>query len=186
MKIIITILSSLAFILFSSTEIINSDQNSPKEEKIVSEIKWHDFESINKLAQNKDRKIFIYVYTDWCSWCKKMSSTSFEDQEIISLLNDKFYPVKFNGESKEIISFRDHEFNFIKNNGRGYHQLTASLLNNKLSYPSIVFLDEEMNMIQAIPGYKSSEDLNIILKYLGNKIYEQKSFEEYYNQEIKN
>ena len=36
-----------------------------------------------------------------------------------------------------------------------------------------------MNMIQAIPGYRSPEDLTIILRYLGEKIYEEMSYDDY-------
>ncbi|MCF8380929.1 MAG: DUF255 domain-containing protein [Bacteroidales bacterium] len=146
---------------------------------VTNAINWLDFTEANKLSATNDKKYFIYVYTDWCSWCKRMNSTSFQDEEVIQLLNDKFISVKFNAESKDPITFRGNEFKFVSSGNRGYHQLAAALLNNKLSYPSIVFLDEKMNMIQPLPGYKSPEDLSRILRYLGDKIYEEMSFDAY-------
>lgn len=174
----ILILSILIFSGFSTDESPKSS-DSENAQTVSNSIEWKDFESVNKLSANNEKKYFIYVYTGWCSWCKRMSSTTFQDEEIIEVLNNKFIPIKFNAESKDPINFREHAFKFISNGKRGYHELAAALLNNKLSYPSIVFLDEDMNMIQPLPGYKSAEDLNIILHFLGDKIYETMSFEDY-------
>lgn len=146
-------------------------------------IEWIDFETAEKQTTNNTKKYFVYVYTDWCGYCKRMSNTTFQDDETIKLLNDKFIPIKFNAESKEPIKFNDRDFKFIANGSRGYHELAAALLNNQLSYPTLVFLDEKMNMIQPLPGYKSADDLNIILRFLGDNIYEKMSFDEYYKQE---
>ena len=112
-----------------------------------------------------------------------MSSTTFQDPTVINLLNDKFYAIKLNGESREPISFHGNEFKFVANGSRGYHELAAALLNNKMSYPRIVFLDENMNMIQPLPGYLPPEDMSKILTYLGDKIYEKMSYEDYRNQQ---
>jgi thioredoxin-related protein len=154
-------------------------ENSTQEE---TEIKWKSFDNSVDL-KNQGKKYFIYVYTDWCSWCKRMKSTTFEDEKVINLLNEKFIPVMFNAESNEPIEFNGREYKFIPGGRNGYHELAAALLNNQLSYPSVVFLDEDMNMIQPLPGYKSPEDLSIILTYLGDKIYENIGFEEYYKQQ---
>lgn len=147
-----------------------------------TQVNWKSFESSIKL-KNQGKKYFIFVYTDWCSWCKKMKSTTLQDPEIVSLLNEKFVPVMFNAESKDPVTFKDHEFKFVSGGRNGYHELAAALLNNQLSYPSIVFLDEEMNMIQPLPGYKSAQDLRIILTFLGDKIYEEMDFNRYYKQQ---
>ena len=146
-------------------------------------IQWIDFESAEVKGEMANKKYFVYVYTDWCGYCKKLKSSTFQDKEVISLLNEKFIPIMFNAESKEPVTFKGNEFNFVANGRRGYHELAAALLNNQLSYPTLVFLDEKMNMIQPLPGYKSAEDLKIILKFLGDNIYENMTFEEYYNQE---
>lgn len=150
----------------------------------LKEINWYSFEASTKLTETK-RKYFIYVYTDWCSWCKRMKGSTFENPEIISLLNEKFIPVMFNAESNEVINFRGKDFGFISNGRRGYHELAATLLNNRLSYPSVVFLDEKMDMIQPLPGYLPADELKIILHFLGDNIYEEMGFEEYYESQTK-
>lgn len=183
-KTIIPSVVMLALLFFSSqpahTE--SPETGFPGEEKAAG-IEWKTLENASANKEQVDKKYFIYVYTDWCSWCKRMSGSTFQDEKVISILNDKFVPIKLNGEEKETISFNGRDFNYVQNGSRGYHELAAALLNGKLSYPSIVFLDEQMNMIQPLPGYKSAEDLSIILTFLGDKIYENMSFDDYYKQE---
>jgi len=147
-----------------------------------TEVNWKSFEKSIAL-KDSGKKYFIFLYTDWCSWCKKMENTTLKDEKIVNLLNEKFVPVMFNAESKESIQFMGNEFKYVSQGTRGYHELAAALTNNQLSYPSIVFLDEQMNMIQPLPGYKSAEDLRIILTFLGDNIYEKMKFDEYYKQE---
>jgi len=178
---IYTIIPILSIFILSgfAQDKLPDESHSNENQEVRNSIEWYDFESVQNLSNNTDKKYFIYVYTNSCPWCRRMSSTSFQNKEIIDLLNTKFIPVKFNADSQETILFRDYEFKYISNSRNGYHQLAASLLNNKLVYPSIVFLDKEMKMIQALSGYKKAKDLSIILHYLGDKIYETMSFDEY-------
>lgn len=176
------LLLSAVMLMVSFTPGGNEAEKNSDNSADTNEIQWKSFEASVDL-KNQGKKYFIYVYTDWCSWCKRMKSTTFADEKVINLLNDKFIPIMFNAESQEPIDFKGREFNFVKGGRNGYHELAAALLNNQLSYPSVVFLDEEMNMIQPLPGYKSAEDLRIILTFLGDRIYEKMQFEEYYKQQ---
>jgi thioredoxin-related protein len=181
-----TILSALVLVMnifLNSALYAGNPGIDGQDDKNELAIEWTAFQKAASEMENTSKKYFIYVYTDWCSWCKRMSGSTFKDEKVVSLLNDKFVSIKLNGEAREAISFKGQEFNYVKNGNRGYHELAAALLNGKLSYPSIVFLDEEMNMIQPLPGYKSAEDLSIILTFLGDKIYENMTFDEYYKQE---
>lgn len=146
-------------------------------------IQWKDFRNFSTQDETNDKKYFVYVYTDWCGYCKKMTGSTFQDEEVVSLLNEKFIPVKFNAESKDPVQFRGHEFKFVASGSRGYHEFAAALTQNRLSYPTVVFLDEKMNMIQPLPGYRSAQELSIILRFLGDRIYEKMSFEEYSKQQ---
>ena len=176
-------------ILFAGIIVLSSftsGKTGSTEEKSLpentSEIQWKTFES-SIVLKNNGKKYFIFVYTDWCSWCHRMQSSTFEDEKVISLLNDRFVPVMFNAESKDPITFNGNEFKYVANGSRGYHELAAAMLNNKLSYPSVVFLDEQMNMIQPLPGYKSAEDLRIILTFLADEVYKSMGFDEYSKQQ---
>ena len=96
-----------------------------------SVVDWITFDAAVSSSKVEQKKIFIDVYTDWCGWCKKMEATTFSDPEVAALLQKEFYPVKFNAEQREPITFNDHTFKFIPRGTKGYHELAAALLNNK-------------------------------------------------------
>ena len=149
-------------------------------------IKWYTIEEVQELNVNNPKKVFIDVYTDWCGWCKKMDATTFQDPKIVKLLNEDFYAVKLDGEGQENINFKDKDYKFIPQGRKGYHELAATLMNGKLSYPTTVYLDENLNMLQPIPGYMKVEDLEPILIYLGQDYYKNVSWKDFIAQNKSN
>ncbi len=145
-------------------------------------IKWYTIEQVQELNVNQPKKIFVDVYTDWCGWCKKMDATTFQDPKIITQLNDHFYAVKLNAEGKEDIKFKNRIYKFVSQGQRGYHELAAAFLNGQLSYPTTVYLDENLNLIQPIPGYLTVKDLEPILIYLGEGRYKNQTWQEFLTQ----
>ncbi|HEX2898625.1 MAG TPA: thioredoxin family protein, partial [Bacteroidia bacterium] len=121
--------------------------------------------------EKEPRKIMVDVYTDWCGWCKRMDATTMEDPKIIKLIGEKYYAVKMDGEGKKDIVFRGRTYKFIAQGRNGYHELPAELLSGKMSYPTLVFLDEEYGIIQPLPGYQDVPTLEPILAYFGGGHY---------------
>ena len=66
-------------------------------------------------------------------------------------------------------------------NGKGIHTLAYALLDGKMSYPTIVYLDEQYRRIMISPGYKESGDLLKELKFAKEEQYNKTSWEEYKN-----
>jgi thioredoxin-related protein len=142
-------------------------------------IKWMTIEEALEKSKTEKKKIFIDVYTDWCGWCKEMDKTTFKDPEIVSYLNEKYYAVKFNAEQTGDVVYQDKTYKFKKQGGRGVHELAAQLLNNRLSYPSFVILNEQQEVIQPIPGYQNAQKLDIILHYFGTDNHKKTPWEKY-------
>ncbi|MBT1702271.1 thioredoxin family protein [Chryseosolibacter indicus] len=134
-------------------------------------VKWMSFEEAVEKSKTDKRKIFIDVYTDWCGWCKVMDKNTFNDPKVADLLNRNFYPVKFDAEQREDVIFNGNTFKFVESGRNGYHQLAAALLNNQLSYPTVVFLDEEFKMIQPVPGYRKAPEFHMIAQFIGENYY---------------
>ena len=156
--------------------------NLPAEDpKPVNEetITWYSWEEGIELAQKDSKKLFVDVYTDWCGWCKRMDATTFTDPAVIKYMNENYYAVKFNAEQKEDIEYQGHTLKYVPNGRRGYHELAVALLNGQLSYPNFVYLDEEQRLITRSPGYKKADALVKELKYIGEDIFKNKSYQDY-------
>ncbi len=139
-------------------------------------VKWYTFEEAVQANKANPKKFMIDVYTDWCGWCKRMDKATFQQDEISKYLNENFYAVKFDAEMKTDVEFKGHTFNYIANAGRkGVHTLAYSLLEGSMSYPSIVFLDENVDRIMVSKGYKGPEDFIKELKYAAEDHYKKTS-----------
>ncbi len=128
-------------------------------------VNWLTWEEAIDLSEKEQKKIFVDVYTDWCGWCKKMDKATFQHPEVAKYLNDNFYAVKFNAEQREDIQLKDKVYKFVKSGGKGYHELAVEVTFGKLSYPTIVFLDEGLNVIQPIAGFKDVKTFKMIMNY---------------------
>jgi len=147
-----------------------------------SAVKWMTFEEAVEKSKKEKRKIFIDVYTDWCGWCKVMDKNTFSEPKIARILNEKFYAVKFNAEQREDIEFSGTTFKFVESGRSGYHQLAAALMNNQMSYPTLVFLDEEFRMLQPLPGYQKPEEFHKIVQFIGEDFFRNVSWQDWQNQ----
>ena len=152
----------------------------------AQEVKWLTFEEAVELSKTEKKKIFIDVYTDWCGWCKVMDKNTFNDPEIAKYLNENFYPVKFNAEQKEDVQFRGETYKFIPSGRNGYHELAAGLLNNKLSFPTVVFLDEDFRIISPVPGYHKPDFFHKVVTYFGGEHYKDLSWKQWEEEEYTN
>lgn len=144
----------------------------------TSEIRWLSWEEAMQKMEEKPRKILVDVYTDDCPWCKRMDET-FQQPHIVNYINEYFYPVKLNAQQKEDIVFRDKKYSFIKNGQRGYHELAVEILRGRLSFPSVVFMDEKTTVIQSLSGYKPAEDFEQIVSYFAQNHYKKTPWSTY-------
>jgi len=143
-------------------------------------VKWYSFEEAVELNNNKESKmVLIDVYTDWCGWCKKMKKTTFNHPEIAQYINKNFYAVRFDAESNKRVSFRGKTFVKQGNKSRSPHQLAIALLQGKMSYPSVAYLDGNNELITTVPGYYGPKDMEPILRYFGEKAYKRMNYKEY-------
>jgi thioredoxin-related protein len=148
------------------------------------DIAWLSWdEAVAKATQeNNSKKIFVDVYTDWCGWCKKMDKDTFQNPEVAAYMQEHFYMVKLDGEGKEPIEFNGKKFTFVPQGRNGYHQLAAALLQGRLSYPTVVFLDETFQMLSPVPGYQKPDAFMNIARYFGDNIYKDKDWKTYSGQ----
>lgn len=161
---------SVLMVAFSAVLLVLAGVNCFGQES-ASAIKWMTFEEAVERSKTEKRKIFVDVYTDWCGWCKVMDKKTFSEPAVAKVLNEKYYPVKFNAEQREDVVYNGATFKFIEHGGRGTHQLAAALLNNQLSYPSVVFLNEDFAIVHILKGFRQAPEFHKIAEFIGGDHY---------------
>ena len=147
-------------------------------------IQWMSIEEAYALTltESTPKKIFIDVYTDWCGWCKRMDKATFQNPEVAAYMNAHYYNVKFDAEQKESIEMLGNTFEFVPQGSRGYHELAAALLNGKMSYPTVVFMNPKFEMLSPVPGYQEAPQFLKVATFFGDNIYKSVPWEEYAKQ----
>lgn len=163
-------------------------------------LNWMTFEDAVTLTANKPKLMIIDLYTDWCGWCKVMDRTTLVDPVIVKYLQENFYPVRFDAESSAPVkfygrvSYYDSTANETKikldtvvfkqmesaQPGRkGTHQLAMALTDGRLSYPSYVILDPNLQRLDIIAGASDAADFETMLNFFGSGAYKDKSYDDF-------
>lgn len=131
-------------------------------------INWISVNDLEAAQANEPRKVMIDVYTKWCGPCKMMMRNTFTNGDVISYINEHYYAVKFDAEGPDPVEFKGKTFSnpsYVPNKpGRnGVHELSRAF--QVRAYPTIVYLDEELEMIAPVSGYKSPQQLELYLRF---------------------
>ena len=95
-----------------------------------------------------------------------MDKKTFTDPTLIKYLNENFHVVKFDAEQKENVTFRGKTYKWEAMGRSGINGLGVELLQGRLSYPTLVYLNEKLEPIRMSPGYKTAEQLLVELQLL--------------------
>ncbi len=160
------------FSMVSGTTYTEFYENSP--------VQWITFDEAYKNCKKNPRPIMVDVYTTWCGPCKMMSSQTFNNPAIARYINENFYAVKFDAESKDSVKFDNYVFvSTDVSNPKAPHQFAASILDNQLAYPSIVFLNNQIQRLDILKGFMDPKSFEPILNYYGSGDYQKTKWEEY-------
>lgn len=147
---------------------------------VFAQLKSYTFEEAAQLTKENPKPIVVFIHTNWCKYCKMMENSTFKNPEIISILNDSFYFVALDAETKTDITFENHTFKFQPTGqNTGIHELATALatLNKQISYPTITILDEKNTILFQKQSYlKVKELIPILEKTQEIAIFEKNSF----------
>ena len=154
----------------------------------AQEIKWVSLEEAVELSKKTPKKIMIDVYTKWCGPCKMLDRNTFQNKDVAAYVSEHYYAVKFNAEGNDEITFKgktysNPNYDPAKASRRNSaHQLTRFF--GVRAYPTVIFLDENLEFLAPIRGYKNPQQLELYLKLFKNNdhidLTTQEAFNEYY------
>lgn len=125
----------------------------------------HAIQSLDADFTTNPKSIILYFHTDWCSYCAIQSLQLKKDTSINKILNNDFYFIDFNAESKEQIIFNGKNYK----GGKGStHEFVKSFFpkNRQIAYPAWVILDKNNNLIFSHEGLIKSEKLKEIFSLI--------------------
>ena len=85
--------------------------------------------------------------------CRKIAKQFFGLSllELEKYLKDKYNWVDFNPELAEPVNFHGQTFTNPRSPQMPFHQLAVALCRNNFSLPTLAILDEQMNLLDAVP-----------------------------------
>lgn len=104
-------------------------------------ITWQSYsENAFNQAKKEHKLVLVFIQAEWCQWCKMMKTT-YQDSDIISLVNDNFVPIKVNIDTeKEIVK----KFQVVH-------------------LPTNVILDSNQTILSNMSGYFTAEQFLVKL-----------------------
>lgn len=115
-----------------------------------------------RLAQARNKPVFLYFGRYGCGWCEKTNKESFSDPEIKRLYTKNYVLVYVDAESGKRLRLPSGE------------RITEAELGarfNAFATPLFVFLDPQGKPIAKIPGYKTVQDFKDFDRYVSGGHY---------------
>jgi uncharacterized protein YyaL (SSP411 family) len=115
-----------------------------------NKVNWQSWDQGYVQGKKTNKPLLIDVYTDWCSWCKKMDRDTYAKTEIIEIIDKYYIAVKFNPEKPG-----EYDVDGKKVSGRQLLGMLAQ--NNRVGYPTTFFLYANQRVVQMVQGYQGPE-----------------------------
>jgi len=170
-KIIVLVILLVIIFFFglkSYFKIGEQDVEAVEETKPLT-LNWLSYNEGLTLAENENKYVLIYFYTDGCSWCKKMIDQTYSNEEVKKILSDKFVTIKINARSE----------NKVVEDGKEISERELATLYQVSGYPTTWFSESNHSRVAPLPGYVTTEQFIPVLNYIGEGWYKSISFKEY-------
>ncbi|MDR3678768.1 MAG: DUF255 domain-containing protein [Flavipsychrobacter sp.] len=165
----------LAILFISATGVTMAGDKDKKEDN--SEIHWLTLDELQVKMKEQPRKVYIDIYTDWCGWCKVMEKKTFTNPSVIKYFNNNFYAVRLNAERKDTLMFAGKMYYYDAN--AKANTLAVELMRGSMSFPTSIFMLEDFQNPQPVPGYLEVGNIEKISKYFGDNTFKHVSWPEY-------
>ena len=150
---------------------LSSFTGTPGKEQVV----WMLFEEAEQKLKEQQRPVLVDVYTDWCGWCKVMDKKTYARPQVIRYLNENFYNIRFDAESKEPVTWKGKTYKY--DHTRRIHELALELITGEMAFPNTVIIPPAGGKSQSIPGFLAPRDMELVARYYGDGVYRKRSFD---------
>ncbi len=142
-------------------------------------VKWMTVAEMQEAYKKNPKPILVDVYTSWCGWCKVMDRETYAKESVSGYINEHYYPVKLDAESKESFDWNGKKYEYNKEYKS--NDLAIYLLYGQMSFPSTVFLSAIDAQPAPMPGFLKPNEIEAPLKFFGDGAYKTKNYPEFMN-----
>jgi thioredoxin-related protein len=132
-----------------------------------AQLKVYTFDEVAQLSKENPKPIVVFIHTNWCKYCKMMENSTFKNEEVIKILNQDFYFISLDAETKNDIIYNNQRFIFIPNGkNTGIHELATALatIDKQISYPTLTILDSSNTILFQKNSFLNTKTVLTILK----------------------
>lgn len=137
--------------------------------KLNAQQRTHPIEIAEQQQKNDQRNLIVFIHTDWCLYCQSMQNSTFNAKAVKSIVDQNFYFIELNAEEKRDIRFAGKTFKYKPTGVKtGFHDLATALgrVNGQVSFPTLVILNSQNEIIFQYSGYLSANEFSKILEKL--------------------
>jgi len=152
------------------------------------ELDWLKLDAALKTADREGKHIMVDVYTDWCTWCKKLDRDTYGDPAVRQVLAESYISVKLKGDSDAPLNVKGQpkkegdrtmvQFVPTEQPVTTERQLTRGAF-RVTGFPTIMFLAADGKVITSLPGYKDAVAFRNILNFIKDDLYEVMTYQDY-------
>ncbi|NJO02331.1 MAG: thioredoxin fold domain-containing protein [Bacteroidia bacterium] len=130
-------------------------------------IGWTAFGHLSDSLRAERRPVLVFIYADWCKYCRMQERITFSSPDLVHRLNKSFYCLRLNAEERENRHFLGRSYHYEPSGtGTGQHQL-AGLLGKQqgtLTLPTTVLLSSDLQIVARLPGFLERASLEAVLR----------------------
>ena len=106
-----------------------------------------------------------------------MDKKTYNNSKVISYINDHFYPVKLDAETRESIQWNKKAYGF--NDNYKVNDFTMYVTSGQPGFPTTVIFTDENSEPVSIQGFLAPKEIEPILKYFGEGAYKKQTYTEF-------
>lgn len=163
-------MKSRILLLFLFTLFIQATLFAQAQREIDSGFDWITLEEAQVEAAETGKKILLFGYAEWCTYCLKTRKETFPDSTVLASLEKYYLPVQIDAESDKDIVY----------NGKTMPEYELARYLRLTSYPTHYFIDSKGEILGAQPGFLEPFVYGPLLDYVGSDAFKVQSFEEYF------
>ncbi len=164
----------LVVVLFACWMVFSSAKVSTTEKQ---SIQWLSIEEVNAKLTANPKPVLIDLYTNWCYWCKVMDQKTYSNAKVIAYINDHFYAVKLNAETKDSLIWNKKLYQYRAANN--LNDFTFYVTEGQIGFPTTVIFPDIKDKPASVPGFMKPAELEPVLKFFGEGNYKTQSYSEF-------